>query len=52
MIRLEGINKTFRVARRKSGFGRAVRALLSREHETIHALRDVSFTIEDGEMVG
>jgi len=52
VIRLEGINKTFRVARRKSGFGRAVRALLSREHETIHALRDVSFTIEDGEMVG
>jgi len=52
VIRLEGINKTFRVARRKSGFGRAVRALLSREYETIHALRDVSFTIEDGEMVG
>ena len=52
MIRLEGINKSFRVARRESGFGRAARALFSREYETIHALRDVSFTIEDGEMVG
>jgi ABC-2 type transport system ATP-binding protein len=52
MIRLEGIHKTFRVAKRKSGFGRAVKALVSREHETIHALSDVSFVIGDGEMVG
>ncbi len=52
MIRLEGIHKTFRVAKRKSGFGRAVKALVSREHETIHALTDVSFVIGDGEMVG
>lgn len=52
VIRLEKINKSFRVARRNSGFGRAVRALFSREYETIHALRDVSFTIKDGEMVG
>lgn len=52
MITLEGINKSFKVARRKSGFGRAVQALFSREHEIVHALRDVSFTIGDGEMVG
>jgi ABC-2 type transport system ATP-binding protein len=52
MIQLEGINKTFRVARRKSGFGRAVKALFSREYEIIHALKDVSFTIGEGEMVG
>jgi ABC-2 type transport system ATP-binding protein len=52
MIRLERINKTFRVAKRKSGFSNAVKALFSREHETIHALRDVSFTIDEGEMVG
>ena len=52
MIILRGINKTFRVAKRKSGFGNAVKALFAREYETIHALRDVSFTIEDGEMVG
>ena len=52
MIALQNINKTFRVAKRQAGFSRAVRALFSREYEEIHALRDVSFTIGDGEMVG
>jgi len=52
MITLEKINKTFRVAKRQAGFGRAVKALFSREYETVQALSDVSFTIRDGEMVG
>lgn len=52
MITLKNINKTFRVAKRQAGFGRAVKALFSREHELVHALNDVSFTIRDGEMVG
>jgi len=52
MITLSNINKTFRVARREAGFGRAVKALFSREYELVHALNDISFTINDGEMVG
>ena len=52
MIKLQNINKTFRVAKRQAGFGRAVKALFSREHEEIRALDDVSFSINDGEMVG
>ena len=52
MIILENINKTFRVAKRQAGFGRAMKALFSREYETVHALDHVSFNIRDGEMVG
>ena len=52
MITLQNINKTFHVAKRKAGFGSAVKALFSREYEEIHALNNVSFTINDGEMVG
>jgi len=52
MITLRNINKTFRVAKRQAGFLRAVGALFSREYEDIYALRDVSFSIADGEMVG
>ncbi len=52
MIELNGISKTFRVARRNSGFGEAVKALFKREYTEVHALSDVSFTIGDGEMVG
>jgi len=52
MITLKNINKTFRVAKRQAGFGRALKALFSREYEEIHALSEVSFSIRDGEMVG
>ncbi|MEY8356039.1 ATP-binding cassette domain-containing protein [Lachnospiraceae bacterium 54-53] len=52
MIQVEHINKTFKVARRSAGFSQAVRALFHRETELIHALKDISFTIGDGEMVG
>jgi len=52
MIVLRNINKSFRVAKRQSGLGNAVKALFSREHEQIHALQDVCFTITEGEMVG
>lgn len=52
MIRLENINKSFKVAKRQAGFGAAVKALFSREYEIIHALDDLSFAINDGEMVG
>lgn len=52
MISLQNIEKTFRVAKRQAGFGRAVQALFSRNYETVHALSDVSFAIHDGEMVG
>lgn len=52
MIECEGLSKTYRVARREAGFGNAVKALFSREYETVQALRDVSFTVRDGEIVG
>jgi len=52
MITLQKINKTFRVAKRQAGFGRAVKALFSRDYEHVHALNDISFTIQSGEMVG
>ena len=52
MIELRDICKTFRVSRRSAGFGNAAKALLRRQTETVRALEDVSFTIDDGEMVG
>ena len=36
----------------RRGFGNAVKALFSREYETIHALSNVSFQVADGEIVG
>ena len=52
MIELTDICKTFRVMKRTSGFKQAAKALIAREHETVHALSDVSFKVGAGEMVG
>ncbi len=52
MIEVSHLRKTFRVARRNAGFSQAIKALFHREYEEIHALDDVSFSIEEGEMVG
>ena len=52
MITMEHVSKTYRIARRNAGLKEACKALFHREYETVHALDDVSFTIEDGEMVG
>lgn len=52
MIEVEHISKTFKVSRRNAGFSEALKALFHRQYECIKALDDISFTIEDGEMVG
>lgn len=52
MIEVSHLNKSFYVAKRKSGFKNAVKALVSREVVEVKALQDVSFTIGEGEMVG
>ena len=52
MIELKNVNKTFRVAKRQAGMSQALRALFHKEYTEIHALQNVSFTINDGEMVG
>ncbi len=52
MIELKGINKTFKVSRRNAGLKEAVKSLFKKEYELIHALNDISFTINDGEIVG
>ncbi len=52
MITMEHVCKSYRIAKRNAGFKEACKALFHREQEEIQALRDVSFTIQDGEMVG
>ena len=52
MIELSGICKTFKVARRNAGFGEAAKALFRREYDYVHALDEVSFRVDTGEMVG
>lgn len=52
MIEVRNLCKSFKISKRDEGLGKAVKALFHREYELIYALKDVSFKIEEGEMVG
>lgn len=52
MIELKSISKTFKVARRSSGMKEATKSFFNKKYEYIEALKDISFKINEGEMVG
>lgn len=52
MIEVKHLKKSFMVARRNAGLKNAVKSLFHKTYEEVKALDDISFTIEDGEMVG
>ena len=52
MIEFHDICKSYRVAKRESGFGNAVKSVFKREYSIINAIDNISFSIGDGEMVG
>lgn len=52
MITVNGINKSFKVAKRTAGVGSAFKALFRREYTEVAALSDISFSIGQGEVVG
>src|SRR5438552_2010063 len=51
-IEVTGLSKTFRTYKKQPGFRGAVRGLLRRKYETTLAVKEVSFTVEEGELVG
>lgn len=52
MIKVEAISKTFKVAKRQAGLKSAAKALFKREYTEVEALKDISFNIGKGEIVG
>jgi ABC-2 type transport system ATP-binding protein len=51
IIEVEGLSKTYRVVQKEPGLRGSLRALLRRRYKEVHAVADVSFRIEPGEMV-
>ncbi len=52
MIEFHDICKSYRVARRESGLGNAVKSFFKRDYAMIDAIKGISFSICAGEMVG
>ena len=51
-IELERVCKTFRVTGKEKGLAGAVKGLFRPDRREVHAVRDVSFAIQPGELVG
>jgi ABC-2 type transport system ATP-binding protein len=51
IIESEGLSKIYRVAQKKQGLLGGLQALVLRDYKSVHAVEDVSFRIEPGEMV-
>ena len=51
-INVDGISKSFKVAKRNSGLKAALKSFFKREYVTVDAVKNISFKIEKGEIVG
>jgi len=52
IIEVSGLTKTFRTYKKQPGFSGAIKGLFRRTYEQTVAVKDVSFAIEPGELVG
>lgn len=51
IIQADHLTKTYQVFQKQAGLVGALRGLVRRQYKEVHAVEDVSFTIEPGEMV-
>ena len=51
-IKVDNISKSFKVAKRNSGLKAALKSFFKREYITVDAVKDISFEIKKGEIVG
>jgi ABC-2 type transport system ATP-binding protein len=52
MITVDHLTKTYQVPEREAGFRAALRGFFRRRYRDVHAVQQVSFTIQPGEIVG
>ena len=52
MIEVKNLTKEFKISKKQKGFWGSIKGLFKREHEIKRALDNVSFTINDGDIVG
>lgn len=52
VIRVENLSKDYQVFEKKPGLLGSVRSLVQREYKQVHAVKNLSFLIDEGELVG
>ena len=51
-ISVSHLTKNFKVHKKEAGFGGSLKSFLNRKYEVSEAVKDISFEIEEGELVG
>jgi ABC-2 type transport system ATP-binding protein len=52
MIEVKGLSKTFKSPKKGKGLKGTIKSLFSREYTEVKAVDDISFTIQEGEIIG
>jgi len=52
IIQIKNLKKTYRTHTREPGLANAIKSLFKRKYEIKHALKGISFEVEEGEIVG
>lgn len=52
IISVQNLQKEYRIYKKQPGFAGSFKSLFSRKYETIAAVKNVSFEIEEGELIG
>jgi len=52
MIEVKNLSKSFKYYKKEPGLKASIKALFHRKMQYVHAIKDISFTIEQGELVG
>jgi len=51
-ISVQHLSKNFKVNKKEAGFVGSIKSFVNRKYETVEAVKDISFEIEEGELVG
>lgn len=52
IIKVSNLSKTYKVHRKEPGFSGTLKSFFNRKYETVPAIKDISFSIEPGELIG
>jgi len=52
VIEVNGLSKSFRSYKKDPGFAGSLKGLFRRRYESLHAVQDIRFAVEEGELVG
>ena len=51
IIEIKNLSKTYRVYQKNEGLASSIKGLFHRQYREVHAVRDINFSVEEGEFV-